>query len=188
MRIGCSPVGVDDEIRIGCSPVGVDDEIRIGCSPVGVDDEIRIGCSPVGVDDSREVDCSLDIEVLVENSSLDELNSVVELKFPPSDVELIVDKMVVDSVDKDIDDASVGTGGLIDISDVIGGTWEEEVDDVDITASVDEPVEEVSVGSGGIDSSGDIVGRVEVFVVETSDDWEVGLSQSRREISFKNIC
>ena len=123
--------------------------------------------------------------MLVENSSLDELNSVVELKFPPSDVELIVDKMVVDSVDKDIDDASVGTGGLIDISDVIGGTWEEEVD---ITASVDELVEEVSVGSGGIDSSGDIVGRVEVFVVETSDDWEVGLSQSRREISFKNIC
>ena len=66
-------------------------------------------------------------------------------------------------------DVLVEAGGVIDTSDVIDGTIEEVVDDVDTADSADEAVE-VSVGSGGIDSSVDIVGKVDVFVVEASVD------------------
>ena len=150
-------------------------EITTGSSKETVDDEIRIGCSPVvGVDDEIEVDSPLDTEVLinsdvVENFSLDEVNSVVESSFPISDVDIdgVIETVVVDLVVGDIVvGVSVDTFEAIEVS-------------VETVDSVDEAVE-VSVGSGGMDSSVDIVGRAEAVDVEASVDGDVGWRQSRR--------
>ena len=107
---------------------------------------------------------------MVENTSLDEVNSVVELNFPMSDVEVDVDiegvviiAVVVDIVIVVGADVSVEPGGLIVPSDVIDGP------SVEVVGCVDETVE-VSAGRGGIVSSVDIAGRVDVVVVEASVD------------------
>ena len=68
---------------------------------------------------------------VVENSSLDEVNSVVVLNFSISDVDIdgVIETVVVDLVDEDIVivvgvagvDVSVEPGELIDTSDVVDG-------------------------------------------------------------------